>query len=351
MNAYELYKTDFFSEKRVQKIFTEWKGAPKGLVGRTLIGQKEGGEGWFTGLATSPDCDIILLAIGQELSHQIPELARIDPKQQQCAAIFLIAGRIPRLMTGNRIAAGDKEAGGKGYGHLPFRTEFRKAFEAGFRAGWDLKDFRLGITNSSKGGKPGGEWYDWADSLCRTAENNDSAKNVSIDILSSPNPNRKTADNEQNQDALDQLEQKELALILSNSTLDATEKQQLIKSRRGQGIFRDKLFNYWKSSCCITYCKFPSVLRASHIKPWSESSNQERLDVFNGLLLNPNADVLFDQGFITFTDSGKMLVSPQIESTVLITLLGKDNAMINVDENHAKYLAYHREHRFRSTTT
>ncbi len=54
----------------------------------------------------------------------------------------------------------------------------------------------------------------------------------------------------------------------------------------------------------------PEHLRASHIKPWRDSSNQERLDGENGFLLTPSIDHLFDRGFISFEDSGRLLISP-----------------------------------------
>ncbi|HET9245398.1 MAG TPA: HNH endonuclease signature motif containing protein, partial [Xanthobacteraceae bacterium] len=55
-----------------------------------------------------------------------------------------------------------------------------------------------------------------------------------------------------------------------------------------------------------------AALRASHIKPWRESSDRERLDPANGLLLTANLDALFNDGLIAFDDEGQMLVSAQL---------------------------------------
>ena len=149
-------------------------------------------------------------------------------------------------------------------------------------------------------------------------------------------------------DVIEVLDQNEIDAITGNAALTATEKQQLIKARVGQGLFRDRLLSYWKA-CCITACRVHSVLRASHIKPWSKSTNAERLDKFNGLLLSPNADVLFDKGLITFSDDGSMLASPRIAQKDLVLLLGTSTVKITTVPNHAPYLQYHRKHRFRAT--
>ncbi|MHB1512349.1 MAG: HNH endonuclease [Acidiferrobacter sp.] len=148
-------------------------------------------------------------------------------------------------------------------------------------------------------------------------------------------------------DIADLLDTEALVSIANNPKLSATDRMQLAKARLGQGRFRDGLLDYW-TRCCVTLCPLHMVLRASHIKPWSKSSNRERLDMFNGLLLSPNADVLFDKGLISFKDSGEMLISPQVSHETLQALIGKTEVKIDVTARHAKYLAYHRKHRFRA---
>jgi hypothetical protein len=104
--------------------------------------------------------------------------------------------------------------------------------------------------------------------------------------------------------------------IHSDSDIQDTEKSQLILARRGQGLFRRRL-ELIESGCRLTGVSDRAHLRASHIKPWRDSTNQERLDGNNGLLLAPHADHLFDRGFISFEDNGKLLVSPQLGMNVL----------------------------------
>lgn len=93
------------------------------------------------------------------------------------------------------------------------------------------------------------------------------------------------------------------------SEIGETERQALVLARKGQGRFKENVshIEHW---CRITRVTNPVHLIASHIKPWRESTNEERLAAGNGLLLTPSIDHLFDRGFISFDDSGETLISP-----------------------------------------
>jgi hypothetical protein len=130
--------------------------------------------------------------------------------------------------------------------------------------------------------------------------------------------------------------------LLKTPTLDETVKERLQFSRIGQERFRKALITYWKGRCAITGFQDTRILRASHIKPWRACNNFERLDVFNGLLLIPNLDAVFDQGLITFDEQGKILISPSFQAQA--SMLGiHENMRIRLDERHQKYLDYHRD--------
>ncbi|WP_421250108.1 HNH endonuclease [Aeromonas sp. 600584] len=136
------------------------------------------------------------------------------------------------------------------------------------------------------------------------------------------------------------------------SALDATEKQQLVKSRRGQGLFRANLEKV-EPACRVTGVTNKALLIASHIKPWSKcANNEERLDGNNGLLLSPHIDKLFDRGLITFTDAGGLLCAePSIEQA--LQQWGVE-LPINVGPfkpKQSEYLAYHRSKIYRSAPT
>lgn len=86
--------------------------------------------------------------------------------------------------------------------------------------------------------------------------------------------------------------------------------------------------------------------RASHIKPWVVSNNQERLDIHNGLLLCPNHDYLFDKGFISFTGKGNLLASPKL-SEIQIQFFNVHSQMkLNLTEQMKDYIDYHRNNVF-----
>lgn len=133
--------------------------------------------------------------------------------------------------------------------------------------------------------------------------------------------------------------------IQEDDSITATEKEAIIGARIGQGLFRNRLLSYW-SGCSITRCKLTDVLVASHIKPWRNSNNRERLDVFNGLLLTPNYDKLFDLGFISFDNGGNIIFSKEFPKSERQILNVDDHThLIAVNERHWKYLAFHRENR------
>ena len=101
-----------------------------------------------------------------------------------------------------------------------------------------------------------------------------------------------------------------------DAEIPTTTRQSLIKARIGQGLFKERVTRI-ERSCRITYVDNPAHLIGSHIKPWRESTNEERLAGSNGLLLTPTADHLFDRGFISFEDSGEVMVSPVADVTSL----------------------------------
>lgn len=135
----------------------------------------------------------------------------------------------------------------------------------------------------------------------------------------------------------------EIKIIRTDSSLSATEKQSLILSRYGQGRYRSELITMW-GKCCISHFKDVRLLTASHIKPWRISNNQERLDPYNGLLLLPNFDKLFDDGFISFNNQGKILISAEVTEREKLNLHNK--ITIKIFEKHSFYLNYHRNNLF-----
>jgi putative restriction endonuclease len=134
--------------------------------------------------------------------------------------------------------------------------------------------------------------------------------------------------------------------IQQRTDIGPTVKKTLVNARRGQGVFRERLERI-ERKCRVTGLLDRRHLRASHIKPWCECDDQEKLDGFNGLLLSPHVDHLFDRGHISFSNSGELLLSKDLNSLVL------KGWGIAVPQNvgafsaeQCRYLEYHRSHVF-----
>lgn len=132
---------------------------------------------------------------------------------------------------------------------------------------------------------------------------------------------------------------------ISDAEIPETEKELLAKARVGQGVFKTRVIQI-EGRCRVTGVDNPTLLIASHIKPWSESDNRERLDGNNGLLLAPHVDKLFDRGWISFTDNGDLLVTYGADEVLQAWGIDPESNVGAFSEKQAKYLEYHREHVF-----
>jgi putative restriction endonuclease len=127
-----------------------------------------------------------------------------------------------------------------------------------------------------------------------------------------------------------------------------TFREQLVKARRGQGIFRSNVL-LAESACRVTGVSDPKHLRASHIKPWRDSNNSERLHRANGLLLSPHIDHLFDQGYVSFANDERLLVVPEVRSGLLDAWGIDVGARIGTfNSEQREFLEYHRINIFKA---
>lgn len=116
------------------------------------------------------------------------------------------------------------------------------------------------------------------------------------------------------------------------------------KARKGQGKFREQLLSFWNKKCALTGVDEPSLLIASHIVPWNLSTPEEKVDKFNGLLLAPHIDKLFDKGFVSFDDNGSILLHRKLSIDTLKKLgVREDSKLKTVPEQCKTYLKRHRE--------
>ena len=110
-------------------------------------------------------------------------------------------------------------------------------------------------------------------------------------------------------DDLDSWESRLERDVANDASVPETDRTAIIRARKGQGLFKDRVSQI-ESRCRITGVQNPVHLIASHCKPWRDSTNEERLNGENGLLLTPSIDHLFDRGFIGFEDNGRLIISP-----------------------------------------
>lgn len=113
----------------------------------------------------------------------------------------------------------------------------------------------------------------------------------------------------------------DLQEIINRSDVSATTREALVQARVGQGKFRSDVGSFWGKGevCALTGIDVPELLIASHIKPWRDSSDQERLDPCNGLLLAAHVDRAFDKYLLGFReDRGDYWVSmhPRVETAL-----------------------------------
>lgn len=123
---------------------------------------------------------------------------------------------------------------------------------------------------------------------------------------------------------------------------NTTESRGLITSRVGQGYYRQLLVEKFDGKCAVKRCGPTQILIASHIVPWREASDEERLDVENGILLSPNYDALFDRHLIGFEDDGSIVFSALLDHEAAAQLNILENDKIEVNHEMTPYLARHR---------
>ena len=130
--------------------------------------------------------------------------------------------------------------------------------------------------------------------------------------------------------------------------ISTTMKEALVSARVGQGVFRTRVLQNWGNRCAVSGSITMAAIRASHIKPWRDSTDDQRLDPNNGLPLIANLDALFDAGLITFETSGKIAISPLMNASE-VHLFKLDQLSLSKipTPQTAAFLEYHGENHFK----
>lgn len=148
---------------------------------------------------------------------------------------------------------------------------------------------------------------------------------------------------------LAQWEEHLIGQVNADMSIEDTEREAVVIARRGQGKFKENVLRI-ETRCRITKVDRIEHLRASHIRPWRDCEDyQQRLHGENGLLLTPSIDHLFDRGFISFENSGELLISPVAHRESLRRMGVETDRRVDVgrfSQGQKDYLDYHRDQVF-----
>lgn len=133
-------------------------------------------------------------------------------------------------------------------------------------------------------------------------------------------------------------------MVAEDDGVSATQTEALAQQRLGQARYRAGLMALWNGACAVTGVDIPELLRASHAKPWCDATDGERLDPFNGFLLEARFDLLFDQGLISFDDDGAIMLSSRLSAEHCSKLgITTELKLRFIRPAHLAYLKWHRE--------
>ena len=135
----------------------------------------------------------------------------------------------------------------------------------------------------------------------------------------------------------------ERRFVVAVASASATEREATVRQRIGQNLFREGLMSLWDGRCAVTGLNVPALLRASHAKPWADSADAERMDVYNGLLLAAHWDAAFDAGLVSFDGAGRPLWSPRLPAAAADLLHQGRAVVVSLSPRHQPYIAWHRD--------
>ena len=131
-------------------------------------------------------------------------------------------------------------------------------------------------------------------------------------------------------------------ILAQIGNLTETEREVVTKQRIGQGLFKDLLKNKYNCQCALCNIKTESLLVGSHIKGWRDSTDAEKLDENNGLLLCSHHDALFDKHLISFDVNGDLMISPTLSASEQVELQIASIPSISLSASMETFMKDHR---------
>ncbi len=135
------------------------------------------------------------------------------------------------------------------------------------------------------------------------------------------------------------------------SKREKAARQAISLARDGQGKYREQLLEQCRF-CPMSMISDERLLIASHIKPWAASTIVEKTDPYNGYILSPLYDKLFDRGFITFSDNRHIILSDFISPYTWKQINIKNDTFIKalpMDDKRVEYLKFHHQSVFKGS--
>lgn len=153
---------------------------------------------------------------------------------------------------------------------------------------------------------------------------------------------------EQTADTANEPKEHTRVATIEEAIIPETEQVAAVQARIGQELFRKQLMQKYPEGCIMTGIQNEKLLVASHIKPWADSNNHERLLVDNGLLLSATYDRLFDSGLITFDNKGHLILSAALsqEDARRLNLNAGTVYDLKMTPKMEEFLAYHNQNIF-----
>lgn len=119
------------------------------------------------------------------------------------------------------------------------------------------------------------------------------------------------------------------------------------KMRLAELKFREKVSPLWNDACILCGIELPALLQASRSKPWKDSTADERIDPYNGVLLCMNHDALYKKGYIAFDGQGRLHISFELEEEDYEKYGIHNKIRIARTEKNKPYFKWHKRHLFK----
>lgn len=119
-----------------------------------------------------------------------------------------------------------------------------------------------------------------------------------------------------------------------------------LKIKQGKEQFRANLLPLWQNECPLCGVAIEELLVAAYAKPWKDSSDLERLEPHNGILLCANHAALFKAGLITFTGGGRLRIAGKIAEKDYSIYGLAESLKVQAVPEHAAYFRWHKRNIF-----